>query len=257
MNGDLIKMSVATITQNNKSAYGAFELKRLYPRNYATGLLFAIFLHLLGIGLYYFVQSIQEEEEISAPTVRIMKYSDLGPPPSIANDQPPQIAVSGPVAKPTAGIPIPVPDAEAPPEQEFASQEDLSAFDGPGLGDEMGTGVEITQDIKIEADKAPIVDQDPDMDKFIPVEKMPEIIKTVKPLYPDLAVRAGLEGKVFVKILVDKEGKPKKAVVVKSDAVVFNESAVNAAMQYLFTPALQNNKPVIVWVVVPFRYELK
>ncbi|MDP1994988.1 MAG: energy transducer TonB, partial [Ignavibacteria bacterium] len=62
---------------------------------------------------------------------------------------------------------------------------------------------------------------------------------------------------VWVKILVSKEGKPKKAVVVKSDAEIFNQSATDAAMKYSFTPALQNNKPVAVWVVVPFKFELR
>jgi protein TonB len=82
------------------------------------------------------------------------------------------------------------------------------------------------------------------------------VIKKIEPKYPELAMRAGLEGKVWVKIWVDKEGKPRQVVVMKSDAEIFNEPAVEAAKQFLFTPAYMNNGPVAVWVSVPFKFKL-
>ena len=100
-------------------------------------------------------------------------------------------------------------------------------------------------------------EDDPDMDKFIAVQKMPEIIFQAKPFYPDLAVRSNIQGRVWVKILVSREGKPKKAIVVKSDDEIFNRAAIDAAMKYVFTSALQNDKPVAVWVIVPFKFELR
>lgn len=85
---------------------------------------------------------------------------------------------------------------------------------------------------------------------------MPQVVVSVPPVYPDLAKRAGIEGTVYVKILVSKEGKPIKAVVVKSDSEVFDQPAVDAAMKFVFTPAIQHKAPVMVWVVVPFRFRL-
>ena len=70
-------------------------------------------------------------------------------------------------------------------------------------------------------------------------------------------MRAGLKGTVYVKILVDKDGKPKKAVVIKSTTEIFNDAAVEAAMQFIFTPAVMNNGPVKVWVAIPFKFKLK
>ena len=61
---------------------------------------------------------------------------------------------------------------------------------------------------------------------------------------------------VGVKILVDKEGRAKKAVVMKSDAEIFDEPAKAAALQWVFTPAIMNNGPVAVWAAVPFRFKL-
>ncbi len=99
-------------------------------------------------------------------------------------------------------------------------------------------------------------EEDPAMDKFVPVEKMPEIVNQVNPVYPEEATKNGIEGRVWVRVLVDKEGNAKKVAVVKSDNEIFNQSAIEAAMKYTFTPALQESKPVAVWVVMPFKFEL-
>jgi len=94
------------------------------------------------------------------------------------------------------------------------------------------------------------------MDKFVEVEIMPDIINQVNPVYPEEAKKNGIEGRVWVKALVSKEGNVKKAVAVKSDNEIFNQAAIEAAMKYRFTPAMQSGKPVAVWVVMPFKFEL-
>ena len=99
------------------------------------------------------------------------------------------------------------------------------------------------------------IEEEPSPDAFIPVEKLPVPVRQVRPDYPDIARRAGIEGTVWVKILVDKEGKARKAIVLKSDAEIFDEPATKAALQWVFTPAIMNNGPVAVWVAVPFRFQ--
>lgn len=229
--------------------YGAVELKKVYQKNWITGLFIAIAIHLVIVGSYFLV-GILSAEEPPVMSVRIMKYSDLGPPPSITSaNTPPPIAVSAPVAKPTVGAPVPVPDAEVSAEQTIATQTEMSQQVAPiveGAGD---GNVAIEQDIQISDEDAPPAD-------FVPVEKEPVVVKKVEPRYPELAMRAGLEGKVWVKIWVDKEGKPKQVVVLKSDAEIFNEPAIEAAKQFVFTPAYMNNGPVSVWVSIPFRFKL-
>ena len=91
---------------------------------------------------------------------------------------------------------------------------------------------------------------------FIPVEKEPIIIKKVEPVYPELAKKAGLEGKVWVKVWVDTDGCAKQVDILKSDSDVFNQACIDAAKQFLFTPAYFRNKPVGVWVSVPFKFKL-
>jgi protein TonB len=230
--------------------YGAIELKTVYQKYWTTGFLIAVAIHLTVVGSYFLVQILGAEEP-PVMNVRIMKYSDLGPPPSITSaNTPPPVAVNAPVAKPTVGAPVPVPDAEVSAEQTLATQTEMSQQVSP-IGEGLGEGgdVAIEQDIQISDEDAPPAD-------FVPVEKEPEIVKKVEPKYPELAMRAGLEGKVWVKIWVDKEGKPKQVVVLKSDAEIFNEPAIEAAKQFLFTPAYMNNGPVSVWVSIPFRFKL-
>ena len=81
------------------------------------------------------------------------------------------------------------------------------------------------------------------------------IEKQPRPKYPEIAQKAGIEGRVFVKVLVGKDGKVEQAGGI-SGPEVFHEVARTAAMQWKFTPAIQNDKPVRVWVSLPFVFKL-
>lgn len=241
--------AVAAAATYKGAQYGAVELKKVYQKYWLIGFAIAVAIHFILIGSYYLVGLLSEEEPPMV-TVRIMKYSDLGPPPSITSaNTPPPIAVSAPAAKPTVGAPVPVPDAEVSAEQTMATQTEMSQAVAPIVEGSSADGpVEIEQDIRIDEDAPPA--------DFVPVEKEPVPVKKVEPKYPELAQRAGLEGKVWVKIWVDKEGRAKQVVILKSDAEIFNEPAVEAAKQWVFTPAYMNNGPVAVWVSIPFRFKL-
>lgn len=226
-----------------KVDYGAIELKRVYQRFTWWSLLLATLVQAIGLATYWGSIWLAEEEE-PIRTVRILKYTDLGPPPSLQNQQAaPNIAISAPSVKPSIGIPVPVPDAEVSPEQTFATKQELSQ-----AVSEVSVGTGTGGDVEIQIDEEP-----PD---FVAVEKEPSIVKKVDPKYPEIALRAGLEGTVYVKMWVDKEGKVRKVVVLKSDAEIFNQNAIDAAMQWVYTPALMQKGPVSVWVAVPFKFRL-
>jgi protein TonB len=233
--------------------YGRAELKNALRKNLTHALVASIFIHMTIVGSYYLKeQLLTDENEAPMIKVRLMKYSELGPPPSIMNtEQLPIVGVKVSGAKPTIGIPVPVPDIEVSPEQTIATQSELSQIQSP-VAAEAGnnSATVVQQDIKIEEE------DEPAFDAFIPVEKPPIPVKQVVPEYPEIARRTGVEGSVWVKVLVTKEGKVKKAVVLKSDIELLNESAIQAAMQWVFTPAVMNNGPVSVWVAIPFRFRL-
>lgn len=234
----------------------SFELRSGYRKYLRTALIVATLLHLVGIGTYWLIVELLREDE---PTmmVRILKYSELGPPPSIGDNAPaPSIAVAAPAARPTIGVPVPVPDDEALPDQTIATQTELSAIGSPS-GDGFGSGTQIGNDLKIDepVQEQLKLDDGPPAD-FVAYENEPTIVKQVQPKYPELAQRAGLEGTVILKVWVDKVGKVRKAVVLKSDGDIFNQPAIDAAMQWSFTPALQQKRPIDVWVAIPFRFRL-
>ena len=56
-------------------------------------------------------------------------------------------------------------------------------------------------------------------------------------------------------VTVDREGKV-EAVEILQGNEVFHEAATTAAWKWTFTPAIQNDKPVKVWVALPFRFQL-
>ncbi len=88
------------------------------------------------------------------------------------------------------------------------------------------------------------------------VEKQPEVTKRVLPQYPELALKASITGKVFVTVLVNKDGKVERVGKITGPEV-FHEAAISAAMQWEFTPAIQNDRPVRVWVSLPFTFTLE
>src|SRR5271169_828971 len=127
--------------------YGMWDLRGLYQKYASIALVFAVILHFLIIRGYYLDQYLSKDED-QIGMVGTLTYLQLGPPPSINNTEAaPQVAVSVPIAKPTIGIPVPVPDAEVSPDATIASQIDLQQVQGPatGTGDATG-GVQVQQD---------------------------------------------------------------------------------------------------------------
>ena len=82
------------------------------------------------------------------------------------------------------------------------------------------------------------------------------MVKSVAPKYPEIARRTGIEGTVFVKILVGKDGKPEEVEFVKGPEI-FRDVALEAARKFEFSPARQNDRPVRVWVMVPIQFRLQ
>ncbi len=93
---------------------------------------------------------------------------------------------------------------------------------------------------------------------YYKVEVKPQPISMPAPEYPQLAAKAGIEGKTVVKMLVDTDGSVIGVEILKSSGnAMLDESAVAAAKQSRFTPAKQRDKFVRVWVVRQIEFKLK
>jgi TonB family protein len=99
---------------------------------------------------------------------------------------------------------------------------------------------------------------EPRMDSVVNLDEPPAIVKKVEPVYPNDDKESNIEGSVYLTVLVSKEGTVKKAVVQsrKDGSLSMEKAAIDAVMQFTFTPARIKNQPVETWVSIPFRFKL-
>lgn len=97
-----------------------------------------------------------------------------------------------------------------------------------------------------------------------PVERGPVTISSVeylqppKPDYPIGAKRAGEQGKVVLRILIDEKGLPERVDVQQSAGFVrLDEAARAAALRAVFKPHLDDGRAVPAYVLVPINFALK
>lgn len=99
------------------------------------------------------------------------------------------------------------------------------------------------------------VEPPPESPAFVAVEKDPQIVNLVKPQFPGFVWRSAGEGQVVIKVLIDAEGTPIDAQILKSSSVVFEEGVKEAVMKSQFTPAQMGQGPVTAWLTIPFRFK--
>ena len=97
---------------------------------------------------------------------------------------------------------------------------------------------------------------------FVVVEQMPEPVGGIGAIqklivYPEIAKRAGIQGKVYVKAFVDENGNIFKVELLKGIGGGCDEVAMNAVKNSLFFPGMQRGKPVKVQVTIPIRFKLQ
>ncbi len=97
----------------------------------------------------------------------------------------------------------------------------------------------------------------PSPDTFITVTDQPVKLKDVRPVYPDVARKAGVEGDVWVKVLIDTSGSVLDATTLRTSGVKeLDNSALDAARQTLWKPAEQDGKKVRLWVTYKVSFKL-
>lgn len=234
-------------------SYGAVELKQMEHRYMAVGLTFSVAIHICVIAVYFLKGLVGVDKPPIAPYPIDLNHSGrrhvditLDVPRVDGQRLHSGGGVKNPVSEYAVPIPVPVP---TPSEDALPNETggpgpagDVEVGGEPGIGEGGPGGVSV-----------PEVEPPP----FVPVEKYPVVTRKVDPVYPELAVRAGLEGTVWVKIWVDREGRSHKVELLKSTSEIFNEAALAAAAKFSFIPAYMNGGPVAVWVSIPFAFRLR
>jgi len=102
-----------------------------------------------------------------------------------------------------------------------------------------------------------------DEEPFVEIaEVMPALVGGIAGLqerivYPEFARRVGIEGRVFVRFVVNKDGTVSDVEVVRGIGGGCDEAAVEAVRQSRFTPGLQRGRPVRVRMALPVTFRLQ
>lgn len=102
----------------------------------------------------------------------------------------------------------------------------------------------------------------PEPEVYDVVEQMPELIGGLQGLqdkvdYPDMAKRAGVEGRVIVQFVVDEDGRVQDPRIVRGVGAGLDDEALRAIKQARFVPGVQNGRPVKVKMSVPITFKLR
>lgn len=106
------------------------------------------------------------------------------------------------------------------------------------------------------------VAEEPEPEIFVIVEQMPELIGGLESIqkkikYPEIAKKAGVEGRVFVQFVVDENGNVVNPHVLRGIGGGCDEEAVRAVTHAKFKPGKQRGKAVRVRYVIPILFTLK
>jgi protein TonB len=216
--------------------YDKYNLKKKYPLYVEIGLVASLGLMVLAFRLDWspkneFEIIMQEQEQIEMEEVVKTQQVETAPPP------------------PRPPVPVEVPDDEVLEEEDL----NLDAFldlDAPAAATPPPPP----------PPKEEVVEDEPEI--FTIVEKMPELIGGLASIqskikYPEIAKKAGVEGRVIVQFVVDETGSVVDPIVVRGIGAGCDEAAIVAVRQAKFTPGLQRMKPVKVKMSLPITFKLK
>jgi periplasmic protein TonB len=122
---------------------------------------------------------------------------------------------------------------------------------GTGSGVHVGTGVNIGPPPPVPQPPAPPAFVRPGGDI-----KIPRKVHHVAPTYPAIAQQAKVEGTVTIEATIGVDGRVKDARVIGSRPLL-DEAAINAVLQWRFTPTLLNGVPVPVLMTVRVTFTLR
>jgi protein TonB len=257
---------VDLLFEKRNQAYGAYQLRKDSSRRHRWGIIAALifFASVIWLPILYKQISKQDRERVVEVTtlsnIEINKQPEK-PKEIIVEDTPPplksSIKFTPPVIKP---------DEEVQDEEMIRTQEELTATDvNISIADVKGNDEENGQDI---ADlNAKIVEAPEEEAPYTIVEQMPEfpggeaalrkyLAQNIK--YPRIATENGVQGKVFVSFVVDKNGSIGTVKVVRGVDQALDAEAVRVVKTMPnWIPGKQNGETVRVSYTIPINFVLE
>ena len=102
---------------------------------------------------------------------------------------------------------------------------------------------------------------EPQEDYYVVVREMPELIGGLQSIqqnvrYPEMARRAGIEGRVYVQFIVNEQGDVENAQVIRGIGGGADEEALRVVNEAKFRPGIHRGQPVRVLYSLPISFKL-
>jgi protein TonB len=238
--------------------YGSYKLRKSYKKYVTISMWIAIFIVLMvttGPAIYRWINP----EEVVEKKRKVVQITQLEQPPSIGEQQEIE-EIQAPPLKSTIKFTPPVVKPDEQVQDEYMPTVDELKEVDPGA--ETQEGVEGGVDYSLIEVEEKVVEEEKAPTYFVAVEEMPEPIGGIKAIqekisYPEIAKRAGVEGKVYILAFVDENGNVTKAQVLKGIGAGCDEAAQDAVLQTKFKPGKQRGTPVKVQVSIPIVFKLQ
>ena len=89
-----------------------------------------------------------------------------------------------------------------------------------------------------------------------PAEQETRRVKEVKPVYPDIARQAGIEGIVSMRVLINKDGAVEKVDVLSGEQAL-QQAAIAAVRQWRYRPFLLDGNTTPVVTIVNLKFQIQ
>jgi TonB family protein len=89
-----------------------------------------------------------------------------------------------------------------------------------------------------------------------PAEQETRRVKEVKPVYPDIARQAGIEGIVSMRVIINKDGAVEKVEVLSGEQAL-QQAAISAVRQWRYRPFLLDGNAVPVVTIVNLKFQIQ
>jgi protein TonB len=213
----------------------------------------SIAIHLIAVLLFLIIPLTANVElpDLASHLPDYMRVAPMPPPPPVAR--------APSAAAPTPNTPM-NPDVAPTMAPSSINPEPAPPSTGPDLGLPPGTGV--PEGLGLVTLDRPVIVQPPDPPRpsgpvrvaDLPVT--PVKIVDVRPVYPEHARSARIEGTVIMEAVLDTSGRVTHLRVLKS-APMLDQAALDAVRQWRYTPSLYGGHPVSVLMTITVRFILQ
>lgn len=265
------------VFEGREQRYGAYQLRRRYERTLVRATLIALlcFVSLTGLPkVMAWMLPADEAEFVNViPDVNLPMVTDIDDTEKPEEEEPkipePPAPPKPPITTVAFLIPKPTPDDQIKNDPTIAAIDDLDSaaigltdIDGePGDGynfDDLIGCLDCDGEPKNEFGGGGMRETPPDSFVLLDKEPKPVNMEELKKLigYPAMAIEAEIEGKVVVRVYVDKFGDYKKHIVLKDPHPLLTHAVESKIKNLKMTPGIQGAKPIPVWVTLPFEFTL-